>query len=100
MKDALTIIPLLFAAVLSYTAARTPVFMPSGNLHLGWVFAMMYFLCSNGVEHNIMVRRNIWYVCSLHISLHHIKILNGCENLMFLHWPLLTIFHEVKYLAQ
>jgi hypothetical protein len=40
---------LLFAAVLSY-AAGTPVFTP-GGYHLGWVFAMFYFLCNNnGIE--------------------------------------------------
>jgi hypothetical protein len=62
MVDALTMISLLFAAILSYATARTPVFTPSGNWHLGWGFAMFNFLCNNGVEHNIMVRRNIWNV--------------------------------------
>jgi hypothetical protein len=71
MVDALIMIPLLHAAVLSY-AAGTPV-LPAGYWHLGWEFAMIYILCNNGVEHNFMVGRNIWYVCSLHISLHHIK---------------------------
>jgi hypothetical protein len=48
MVDLLTMILLLFAAILSY-AAETPVFTPSG--HLRWVFAMIYFLCNNnGVE--------------------------------------------------
>jgi hypothetical protein len=49
MVDSLTMILLLFAAILSY-AAKTPVFTPSGY-HLRWVFAMNYFLCNNnGVE--------------------------------------------------
>jgi hypothetical protein len=91
MVDALTMIPLLFAAILSY-ATRTPVFTPGGYWHLGWVFAMFYFLCNNGVEHNIMVRRNICYVCFQHISLHHIKVLNGCEKLMYVHWTSVDYF--------
>jgi hypothetical protein len=52
----------------------------------------VYLLCNNGVGHNIMVRRNIWYVCSLHISLHHIKILNGCEKLMYFRWTSVDYF--------
>jgi hypothetical protein len=91
MADALTMIPLLFTAILSY-ASGIPVFMPGGYLHLGWVFAMFYFLCNNGVEHNIMVRSNIWYVCCLHFSLHHIKILNGYDKLMYLHWTSVDYF--------
>ncbi len=85
MVDALTMIPLLFAAIPSYPTG-TPVFTPGGYWYLGWVFAMWYFLCKNGIEHNIMVRRNIWYVCSLHISLPHVKILNSCEKLMYVCW--------------
>ncbi len=92
MVDALTMIPLLFAAILSYAAAGTLVFTPSGYCHLGGVFAMFYLLCNYGVEHNIMVRRNIWYVCSLHISLHHIKILSGCIKLMYVCWTLVDYF--------
>jgi hypothetical protein len=65
MVDALTMMSLLFAAILSY-AARTPVFMPGGYWHLGRVFAMFYFLCNNGIEHNVMVGRNTWYVCYGH----------------------------------
>jgi hypothetical protein len=84
-------IPLLFAAVLSY-AAGTPVFTQGVYWHLGWVFAMFYFLCNNGIEHNIMIGRNIWYVFSLHISLHHIKILNGCEKLLHVCWTSVDYF--------
>jgi hypothetical protein len=61
MVDALTMILMLFAAILSYTTG-TPVFTPGVYWHMGWVFAMFYFLCNNGIEHNITVRRNIWYV--------------------------------------
>ncbi len=58
-----------------------------------WVFAMFYFLCNNGIDHIIfMVRRNIWYVCPLYISLHHIKILNGCEKLMYVRWASVDYF--------
>ncbi len=96
MVDALPMIPLLFAAILSYAAAWKPVFTPSENRHLGWVFAVFYFLCNNGIEHNIMVWRNIWYVSSLHISLHHMKILNSCEKLMCVHWTSVDYFSWSK----
>jgi hypothetical protein len=49
---------IVIADVLSYTAG-TPVITPGGYWYLGWVFAMIYFLYNNGVEHNIMVGRNI-----------------------------------------
>jgi hypothetical protein len=102
MVDVLTMIPLLFAVVLS-CAARTPVFTLGEYWHLGlggWVFARFYFLCNNGVEHNIMVRRNIWYVCSLHISWHRIKYWTAVKNQCTFVGPLSTIFHKAKYLAQ